>query len=175
MLRVGETIFDTDVAFNVLRVKMAETVLRRLRRAADAYPEFARTFALGLGIRPDRPDYATGPRGWQWQRRGYPGTPHYVDSFEATVESNGEDFPITFVATNTSPIAGIIEGGARPHVIRSKRRGGKLVFPVGAAANAASFGQEDLRKRASVRHPGQPTAYRALERSATQAVLRSAR
>lgn len=143
---------NSDQAFAALRLKLAATVARKLRAQESSFASDARSIAMSRGV-----GYGDGDGG------------HYLDSFDAHVDWDGQDFPVTFVGTNDSRVAHIIERGAKAHTIQVAEkgpRGGKrrMFFEVDGVLRAAK----------KVRVAARP-AHRVLETAVARAVLRAQR
>lgn len=118
-----------------LRVKMAQTVHRRLtERAAPSFPDIAREVAARMGVNRG-PDTHTYPDGYVQSRKDDPR--HYLDSFSARVVGSPSQFPITLEGSNSAPHARIVEGGRKATTARPVSKS-KLLWP--GSGGEAAFG-----------------------------------
>lgn len=154
---------DEGRSYEALRVKMAQTVRRRLNLAADMAPAIAKQYATQAGIGRQR-ETNVYPDGFRQNQRPN-GGPHYLDAFWADVQEGPDGgFPFQLRVGNRAHQANILERGGRASTATPVNRK-KLLFP--GVSGDAVFAD----KRST---PATP-AHRILERAAKSARSRASR
>ena len=131
-MRMRVTAIDnSETAFRDLRVKMAQTVVRRLEeRAVPIFLDEAPKIAQARGVR--NSERLTTYKSGAPYTFGATG-PHYLEAFFADVSTTNGGFPIEFHGGNRAPHANLVENGRGPVTPKIQPR---LSWPLDSTAMA---------------------------------------